>query len=189
MRYANKISAFRILTIPFLVSTILYYTPEKDYLRVAALVIFLLAVISDALDGIVARIHNEKTKLGAILDPLADKLLLMSAYIFLFARRELFLIKLPLSVVLVVISRDAIILLGTFLIFLVRQDIKVIPTSWGKLTTFFQMATITAILLEFKYTHYLWQLAVIFTIISGIDYVRKGFKLFTLNDATINNHK
>ncbi|MBU2541909.1 MAG: CDP-alcohol phosphatidyltransferase family protein [Candidatus Omnitrophica bacterium] len=189
MRYANKISAFRILTIPFLVATILYYTPQKDYLRVIALVIFFLAIVSDVLDGLVARIYKEKTKLGPILDPLADKLLLMSAYIFLFARREFFLVKLPLSVVLVVISRDAIILLGTFLIFLVRQDIKIIPTSWGKLTTFFQMSTIVVILLEFKYSHFLWNLAILFTVISGIDYIRRGFNLFTLNDDNITNHK
>lgn len=178
MRYANKISAFRIILIPFLVYAIINYSPQKDYLRFTALIIFSLAVISDMLDGVVARLCKEKTNIGAILDPLADKLLLMSAYIFLFARRDMFLVKLPLWVVLVVVGRDAIMLLVTFLIFIIRQDVKIIPSAWGKMTTFLQMATIVVVLLEFQYSFLFWQAAVLLTLISGIDYIRRGFSLY-----------
>ncbi|MEW6008043.1 MAG: CDP-alcohol phosphatidyltransferase family protein [Candidatus Omnitrophota bacterium] len=182
MRYANKISAFRVILIPFFIACLIYYNQQNNYLRHVALLIFFLAVVSDAVDGIVARLNKEKTAIGPILDPLADKLLLMSAYIFLFVRRSAFAVQLPIWVVLVVISRDAIILLGTFLIFIIRQDVKIIPSSWGKMTTFFQMATVIALLLEFKHSNIFWYFAVLFTLISAIDYIRRGLSLLTFND-------
>lgn len=182
MRYANKITAFRLLAIPFFIYTVLSYSKEEEYLRYLALGIFFLAVISDALDGIVARLKKENTRLGAILDPLADKLLLMSAYLFLFIKGPVFLVKLPLWLVLAVVCRDLVILLGTFLIFIVRQDVRIIPSAWGKMTTFLQMLTVIALLLEFKYSHFIWPFVAIFTIISGVDYIRKGISLFTFSD-------
>ncbi len=182
MRYANKISALRVILIPFFIASLIYYNPENSYLRYVALLIFFLAVISDAADGLVARLNKEKTTIGPLLDPLADKLLLMSAYIFLFVRRSVFVVKLPIWVVLIVVSRDAIILLGTFLIFIIRQDIKIIPSAWGKMTTFFQMVTVLLLLLEFKYSFIFWDCAVLFTLISGIDYIRRGLNLLTFND-------
>lgn len=183
MRWANKISGLRILTIPFFVSVIIYYTPSQDYLRFVALGIFILAVISDALDGFVARLNHEVTDIGPILDPLADKLLLTSSYIILYIKgAQLGQIALPLWVTLSIIARDVIMLLGTFLIFVVRQHVKIIPTSWGKLTTFFQMATIVSVLLQFDKSFIFWYIGVFLTFISGFDYVRRGIALFTFKD-------
>lgn len=183
MRYANKISALRIITIPFFIFAIVNYDSSHEYLRFVALAIFFLAVISDALDGIVARLKNEKTTLGPIIDPLADKLLLISTYVTIYLKgAQLGRITLPLWVVIVVIARDLMIALGTFLIFAVRQHIKIIPTSWGKLTTGLQMATIVSLLLQFEISFVFWTLAVILTIISGFDYMRKGLKLFLFED-------
>jgi cardiolipin synthase len=189
MRYANKISAFRILAIPFFIASIVLYSPARSWLRMVALVIFSLAVLSDALDGLVARLKKEKTQLGPIIDPVADKLLLMSAYIILFICSSSFSIKMPFWVVLVVVSRDTIILLGTFLIFVIRQHVAIMPSAWGKMTTFLQMATVIAVLLGFKYSFYFWRLAALFTIISGIDYIRRGIKLFTFDDINLSVNK
>jgi len=83
MNFANKISIFRILSVPFFIACLLYYSVERDYLRYLALVIFILAVISDAVDGYVARKSKLQSKAGLVLDPLGDKLLLMGAFIFL----------------------------------------------------------------------------------------------------------
>jgi phosphatidylglycerophosphate synthase len=73
-----------------------------------------IAVLSDFLDGLVARIKKEKSKIGQVVDPLADKLLLLAAFISLYALRNALPLKhqLPLSMVLVVVSRDLVILLG-----------------------------------------------------------------------------
>ena len=83
MNLANKLSILRILIIPFFVAFMVYYTPEKDYIRFWALAFFSLAVLSDAVDGFVARVKGEKTVLGSIIDPLADKLLLTTCFVTL----------------------------------------------------------------------------------------------------------
>ena len=180
MTFANKITIFRILSTPFFVTTLIYYTPEKEYLRYVALGIFLLAIISDAIDGYIARIQKQRTKAGSILDPLADKILIISAFILLyFVSKQYFDIRLPLWVMLIVIFRDVILLLGGGIITITNQDIEIQPTRWGKTSTFFQMMTIVALLLQIKLTFLLWYLAVTFTLISGIDYLRKGIVIFS----------
>ena len=66
---ANKLTIGRILAVPFFIATVVYYTPERDYLRYVALGIFCLAILTDVIDGYVARTQNQKTVAGAILDP------------------------------------------------------------------------------------------------------------------------
>ena len=108
MSFANKVSIFRIVSVPFFVTTILYYQPAKDYLRFLALGIFFLGVISDALDGFLARIMQQKTKAGAILDPLADKVMLSCAFIFIYLKLKDNLpgAQIPLWLVIIVLSRE-----------------------------------------------------------------------------------
>ncbi|MBU1999362.1 MAG: CDP-alcohol phosphatidyltransferase family protein, partial [Candidatus Omnitrophica bacterium] len=77
MNFANKISLFRILTVPFFISCLIYYTPGKKFLLLVAVSIFILAVLSDAIDGYIARKSKQQSQAGLILDPLGDKLLLM----------------------------------------------------------------------------------------------------------------
>ncbi|MBL7081683.1 MAG: CDP-alcohol phosphatidyltransferase family protein [Candidatus Omnitrophica bacterium] len=173
MNIANKISTFRILTVPFFIACLLYYSPEKDYLRFIALVIFILAVFSDAVDGYIARRIKQHSPAGQILDPLGDKALLMSAFIFLYLIDTG--IRFPLWVSLIVVSRDAIILVGIIAIFIVRQKLDIQPIIWGKLTTGFQMASVISVLIRCKFSYLLWSMAILFTIISGIDYIRRGF--------------
>jgi len=176
MNIANKISTFRILSVPFFIACLVYYNPERQFLKNLALTIFILGVISDGLDGFVARRAKLQSKAGLILDPLGDKLLLMSAFIFLSPISKLTL-TFPLWVTFIVISRDAIIILGAVVIYMVKQTLDVYPTKWGKLTTTFQMLSVICVLLQLKVAVSFWWIAVGFTIISGFDYVKRGFKI------------
>lgn len=187
MNFANKISTFRILIVPFFIASLIYYSPERDYLRFVALFIFILAVISDAVDGYVARKSKQMSKAGVVLDPLGDKLLLMSAFICLAIIKE-FSLRFPLWVTLVVISRDTIILLGTMVIFIVKQNIDIYPSRWGKLTTTFQMLSVIAVLLQARFAYIVWWLAGFFTVISGIYYIKKGFNALYAVDNSKNTH-
>lgn len=181
MNFANKISIFRILSVPFFIASLVYYAPEREYLRYLALVIFILGVISDAVDGYIARKAKQQSKAGLILDPLGDKLLLMSAYVSLYFIS--LKIKFPLSVVLIVISRDALILIGAVVIFIVKQEINIFPTRWGKLTTTFQMLSVILVILQWGFSYIFWWIAVFFTVISGFDYVKRGFKILYADNS------
>ncbi|MDO8525986.1 MAG: CDP-alcohol phosphatidyltransferase family protein [Candidatus Omnitrophota bacterium] len=177
LNLANKITMARIILIPFFIAAVIYSKPG------IALFIFSLAIISDAADGFIARTLKQKTALGTILDPVADKLLLVSAYICLSLANSIPPgLKLPPYVPIIVISRDAIIVLGSIIVYVVSGELKVSPSATGKATTFFQMITIVAILVQFKYSSAVWNTAVIFTILSGIDYVVKGSRLFGENN-------
>lgn len=187
MNIANKISSFRILIVPFFIASLIYYSPEKEYLRLIALGIFIIGVISDAVDGYIARKSKQISKAGLVLDPLGDKLLLMSAFIFLSPISKLSL-KFPFWVTFIVISRDTIILLGALVIFIVKQDIKIYATRWGKLTTSFQMLSVIGLLLQFKLSYLIWWPTIFFTIISGMDYIKRGFKiLYALDNSRLNH--
>ncbi|MCX5701570.1 MAG: CDP-alcohol phosphatidyltransferase family protein [Candidatus Omnitrophica bacterium] len=187
MNFANKISTFRILSVPFFIASLGYFSLEREYLRFVALGIFILGVISDAVDGYIARKAKQNTKAGLVLDPLGDKLLLMSAFIWLSLIKDL-AIKFPLWVTLIVISRDAIILLGALVIYMLKQKIDIFPTKWGKLTTAFQMTAVIFVLIQCRFSYVFWWIAAFFTIISGIDYVIRGFKILYALDNHRNSH-
>lgn len=179
MLLANKITVIRILAIPIFVVCLMYYSPQKDYFRYLALLVFMLAVLTDAIDGFVARKKNQRSELGAYLDPIADKLLLTIAFISLSIMENLPpRLTLPGWATLLVISRDGIIVLGSVLIYLIKGKFKVSPSFIGKCTTFFQMITIVSILSGFIYWKFLLYLAVVFTILSGADYIRRCNILF-----------
>jgi len=190
MNFANKISTFRILSVPFFIASLLYYrSPQKEYLRLVALGIFVLGAISDAVDGYIARKSREKSRAGLVLDPLGDKMLLMSAFICLSFIKE-FPIRFPFWVTFIVITRDILIILGAVVVYIVRQEINILPTRWGKLTTTFQMLAVTALLLQLprRFVQPFWWIAVFFTLISGIDYIKRGFKtLYALDNSR--NHR
>jgi len=188
MNIANKISTFRILSVPFFIATLVYYEPFRDYLRFVALGIFILGVFSDLADGYIARKSKQQSRAGLVLDPLGDKLLLISAFIMLYIIKDLPLgVKFPLWATLIIISRDAIILLGVVVIYVVKQRMDISPTRWGKLTTTFQMLAVIAVLLQFEFAFLFWWVAVLFTVISGADYVKRGFKVLYALDNHRNN--
>jgi len=187
MNIANKISTFRILSVPFFIAATAYYSPERIFLRFVALGIFILAAISDAADGYIARKSKQQSKAGLVLDPLGDKLLLMSAFICLTANSN-FEVRFPLWVTLVVISRDAIIILGTIVIYIVKQSISMIPTKLGKYSTIFQMLSVIGILMQFKFSFVFWGIAILFTVASGIIYINRGFKVLYAPDTSRNSY-
>jgi GTP-binding protein len=162
MNLANKITIFRILLIPLFIAFILYAKLQL------ALAVFFVAAISDAIDGYVARTRSERTELGKMLDPLADKLLILSAFICLSVNPSLLApLKLPVYVPIIIISRDAIIIIGALVIFLVKGKLEVKPTMISKATTFLQMAAVPSALLKLAVSPLLWNVAVLFTVITG----------------------
>ncbi len=172
LNLANRITIGRIILIPFFIAAIIYSRMDM------ALILFFLAIASDALDGYIARSQNQKTRLGTFLDPLADKMLLVSAFICLSIFKNVPPdLRFPPYVPIIVISRDALIVLGSIIIYVLAGDINIKPTWSGKMTTFFQMLTIASVLVQFKYSYIIWNTAVIMTIISGIGYLLMGSRL------------
>lgn len=172
--FADKLSLLRILLIPVFVS-LLMYSQSDDRLRYFALGVFIAAVLTDFFDGLAARIRKDKSRIGKVLDPLADKLLLLTAFVCLYALD----FRIPLWLVLIVVSRDLIILLGVMILNFLKVEIAIAPSMWGKLTTFFQMLTVMLILLgqDAKFMQFVWLGTVLFTVISGIGYFVRGVSL------------
>lgn len=175
MNWANRVTLLRIILIPFFVGALIYQHLDR------ALWIFALAVVTDAIDGYIARVHSQKTTLGSFLDPLADKLLLTTAFISL-AVMEGLPVRLPPWIPLIVITRDVIILLGAALIHMNTGELTIRPSFWGKLTTCLQMATILAVLTEFSGVKIIWWSMIIATIVSGWGYVLRGMTLLNANN-------
>jgi cardiolipin synthase len=133
----NTLTLFRILLVPLFLSLLVQGNVRT------ALVVFVAAGLTDAIDGALARLMNSQTNLGAHLDPVADKLLLVSSFIALG-----FLGKVPLPLMIMVIMRDVVIL-GGFLLsaVLTGKSMAMHPSVWGKLTTFVQILTVALVLL------------------------------------------
>jgi len=178
MGIANKITIIRILLVPFLMASLFYYKPELDFLRFIALGIFFMCALSDAIDGYVARRFYQKTELGRILDPLADKLLILTAFLCLSVLKDIPLAsKIPSWLTIIVLSRDGIILLGSAIIFIMLKNIDIKPSMLGKITTFFQMATVVAALLQFNFVVVFWYITAFFTVLSCSNYIWLGSKV------------
>lgn len=166
----NLITLLRILIVPFFFTILLYYEPEKDYLRIWAFCLFLIGSFTDAVDGIVARIRQETTLLGRFLDPLADKLLLLSGYLGIFFARSFPLLP-PLWIIVAIVFRDLVILMGLIVIYLSTGTVDIRPNFLGKVTTAFQMVTLIAILLLLPLSFWLWNMTAALTVLSGMGYV------------------
>ena len=165
----NKLTILRILLIPFIVVSLVYYTPQNDILRWVAFSLFLVAILTDAIDGYIARKRGERTELGSFLDPLADKFLIDSTFLCLTIGK--FPFHIPSWVTITVISRDLIIGIGFVIIYIVSGRKTVTPNRLGKLTTFFQMSTIVLVLLKFPYFRLVANSAGLLTIASGLTYI------------------
>jgi CDP-diacylglycerol--glycerol-3-phosphate 3-phosphatidyltransferase len=179
MTTANKITILRILLIPFFVVEILYYVETGNELhRLLAVLCFAVAAILDGVDGYVARRYNQRSELGTILDPLADKLLLVSAIVVLSFNNTPHLRQIPLWLTGTIIGRDLLLSIGAVVIHLVVGKITVRPRLTGKLATVFQMLAVTWILLRWDFNYgflKIWILgAGLFTGVSGLFYVWDG---------------
>ena len=183
MTTANKITILRILLIPFFVVELIYYVRTgNEAHRLAALLSFAIAAILDGVDGYIARRYNQISELGKILDPLADKLLLVSGIVALSFNHGNFLGQIPLWLTGTIIGRDLLILLGVAVIRFTVGKIVVRPRFTGKIATVLQMAVVIWILLKWDFGHgvlwlkYLTLGAAICTGVSGLLYVLDGIK-------------
>ncbi|HOW67400.1 MAG TPA: CDP-diacylglycerol--glycerol-3-phosphate 3-phosphatidyltransferase [Candidatus Paceibacterota bacterium] len=179
MTTANKITIFRILLVPFFCVQLLYYESSGQQIhRWLAIVTFALASISDAVDGYIARTYNQRSELGAILDPLADKLLLVSALVLLALDHTSHVGQIPFWLVATVFSRDLLILIGMGVIHYTCGKVTVRPRLIGKIATVFQMATVLWALFRWKinWLEHLAMVAALCTGISGVLYVMDGIR-------------
>jgi CDP-diacylglycerol--glycerol-3-phosphate 3-phosphatidyltransferase len=188
MTTANKITVVRILMIPAFVTMAIYYGESitrgqpLEWQRLAAIAIFILAAVSDGLDGYVARRYNQRSTLGIILDPIADKGLLLSGIITLsltsWSDVEPESGKFPVWFPVLVISRDAILLVGTIVLYLLNGKVHVKPHWTGKVATVLQMIAIGWVMLQLRIIPLLYVVlaAGAFTLISGIVYVTDGVR-------------
>jgi CDP-diacylglycerol--glycerol-3-phosphate 3-phosphatidyltransferase len=175
--FANKITILRILCIPAFIVSVLYYSSAQDYLKTVALAIFLFATVSDVVDGYIARKFNQSTRIGALLDPLADKLLLMSAFVCLLIKRADFgEVQLPFWLLVVVISRDVILLLGSVILHIINNQMTITPTLAGKLTTFFQVLVIFGIFFQWTWSFYLWGAVLVLSVATTVDYIKRNIQ-------------
>jgi cardiolipin synthase (CMP-forming) len=176
MSLPNYITIFRIFLVPFFFSFLVYYNVEHPSYRLWALGLFLVAVATDALDGTIARSTHQQSELGTFLDPLADKLLLLSGFLGI-AFSEAFEIKPHMWIVIVIVFRDLFIVCGLAIIFFTTNQLQVKPNLLGKSTTFFQMLTLVAVLSQWKLIHPVSFVTVGLTILSSVAYLVRGIKL------------
>jgi cardiolipin synthase len=184
LNLATHFTILRILTVPVMAITVYYGFHGWT------LIIFAIAALSDALDGFIARVFNQKTWLGALLDPIADKMLLITAFIA-FTITTKSPITLPGWLTIVVVFRDVMILSGAAVIHHIRGHLHVVPTLLSKMTTVCQVATIFEVALanylitSFGYspeyyataTSVLAHLTLVFTVASGFHYVVIGTRM------------
>ena len=172
----NFITLIRIALIPCFVAALLRYRETGDEaFRWWAVAAFAAAMASDALDGMIARMRNQKTLLGSYLDPLADKLLLLAAVVILSVHMGR-LTKLPSWFPVLVISRDLLIALGSLLVHMLCGSLTPRPSAAGKCATMLQMLTVTWVLCGWQYASVFVYAASIFTVVSGIGYMLDGLR-------------
>jgi cardiolipin synthase len=179
MTTANKVTILRIFLIPFFVGAVLYYVQTgEEWFRIAGLLCFAVASICDGVDGFIARHYNQFSELGTILDPLADKLLLVSGVVVLSFDNTPYLDRMPPWLTITIISRDLVLLIGLAVIHLTVGKVKVRPRIIGKVATVLQMAAVLWILLRWhsNVLDYVVVGAAICTAVSGIWYVFDGMK-------------
>lgn len=178
MTTANKITVGRILLTPLFIYLLLRHREEgQEWQRWLALGCFALAAALDGVDGFVARRFHQKSELGAVLDPLADKLLLLSALILLSLDRP-YLHALPRWLNFSVISRDALVVLGLGVVHFTVGRVTVRPCWTGKVATVLQMALILWALLRWPTQVQEWLAAgaVALTLASGTQYLMDGMR-------------
>ena len=192
--WATRITLMRIFLIaPFVMLMLNINKPEypqsqRHFFRYLATAIFLVMAISDGIDGYLARRRHQVTKLGAFLDPLADKLLMTCACLLLASERAMVPgFKLPIEVVVMIIGKDMFLLIGFFVVFLFTQQVRVLPVRIGKVATALQLVMVAAILLAPEisgisepFRHYIWFLRALWwsaaatAILATAIYIRAG---------------
>jgi CDP-diacylglycerol---glycerol-3-phosphate 3-phosphatidyltransferase len=173
LNLANALTVLRMLLAPFFMFAVL------NSRFIEAFIIIIVATFSDFLDGQIARIWKMQTRFGRMLDPLADKIIISFGVIALLIKFQF-----PLWIAIIILSRDIFLLIGSCIFLFKNRQKFLVPNLLGKLTTFFQMATIVAFIIN-KIKPFSWPIiiyllifTVIFTIASAVVYTIKGYRLF-----------
>lgn len=187
MTLATKITIVRFLLIPVFIVFAAYYSEsisngqEERLFRILALSAYALASISDAIDGYIARNFNQSTPLGRVLDPIADKLLLLSGVVTLSVTQ--WHSGLPIWFAVLVIARDVVISLGMLIIYLTHGTAKVRARISGKICTFLQLSCVCWVMVDFWSVgsrpwplDALIYLAAAFTVVTGYLYLSDGIR-------------
>jgi len=180
---ATKVTIARLLGVPVFIVVLIYYLQGlirgEDVImeRLAAMLVFFAVALTDALDGYLARSRQEVTDLGRMLDPIADKALLLSGLILL-TRPSLPTLAphIPIWFTGLVISRDVFLIAGSVLVYLLAGAVHVQPRASGKVATFFQMATIIWVLIGGALRPFNWFVgcAAVLTAVSWVQYLVDG---------------
>ena len=176
MNLPNKLTILRVILIPFFVAALLWDGGQNQTLRYVSAAIFIVASLTDMLDGKIARKYNLVTNFGKFMDPLADKLLVCSALICLIELGQL-----PSWMVIMIISREFII--SGFRLVASDNGVVIAASYWGKFKTTFQMLAVVLLILQIPPLHIVTQIcvwiALILTVVSLIDYIMKNHKVLT----------
>jgi cardiolipin synthase (CMP-forming) len=172
----NLITILRLIAAPL----VAWLVAEARYREALGLVI--LAALTDWFDGFTARKLNASGKTGVILDPLADKVLLVVLFIQLALNNLI-----PLWILILALVRDLVIVIGALLIRIFRNVHRFFPSVLGKVSTFFQIMLVLMVLLDAAFPHPILRalritaliLSVLFTALSGLDYIRRGIEMAT----------
>ena len=175
MNLPNKLTILRVIMIPFFVAALLYDGGANQNMRYVA-ALFIIASLTDMLDGKIARKYNLVTNFGKFMDPLADKLLVCSALICMIELREL-----PAWMVIIIISREFII--SGFRLVASDNGVVIAASYWGKFKTTFQMIGVVLLIfnipaLSTLTTIIVW-IALALTVISLVDYIVKNAGVLT----------
>ncbi len=176
MNLPNKLTVTRVILIPFFVFALLYQGGENQTFRWVAAAVFIVASLTDLLDGKIARKYNLVTNFGKFMDPLADKLLVCSALICLIELRQL-----PAWMVIIIISREFII--SGFRLVASDNGIVIAASYWGKFKTTFQMIAVILLIVNLPALTLITNLcvwaALVLTVVSLVDYLFKNHKVLT----------
>ena len=173
----NFLTLCRLGSIPIFLSLL------SRHLYTYALYVFVAAAVTDGLDGTVARWFDSRTELGAFLDPFADKLMLLSAFVLLTINGEF-----PVWLFSVVVIRDVIIVVGYLMVsFFIDERIPVRPTYLGKISTFLQIACVIGALAGLElhsaaYWNALLYATVAVTVLAGVQYMYRGLVILRSNE-------
>ena len=176
MNLPNKLTVLRVILIPFFVVSLLAFGGNVRILRYVAASIFIVASLTDMLDGKIARKYNLVTNFGKFMDPLADKLLVCSALIGLTQLGQI-----PAWMVILIISREFII--SGFRLVASDNGVVIAASYWGKFKTTFQMISVVLLILKIPalalVTNICLWIALVLTVVSLADYIIKNRKVLT----------
>jgi cardiolipin synthase (CMP-forming) len=179
---ANQLTILRIVFVPVFIILLVYH--ELGW----ALGTFVLAGLTDVLDGIIARRFGQKTSIGAMLDPIADKLLMSASILILSLPQMEFHNTIPRWLMIVIISRDVFILLVSLIVVLMVGWRVFTPSPYGKISTFMQVITVLAVLftnwqgLVVPELNILFYTTGLMTAFSGIHYLVRGLRQWHFNE-------